>query len=75
VEDNFLTQVVREPTREDSLLDLFANCEGFVCSVMVRGYLGHSNHKMIPFSILGEVRRGVSRTATLDFQSCRLWPV
>lgn len=32
---------------------------------MVRGYLGHSNHKMIEFLILGEVRRGMSRTAAL----------
>jgi len=29
---------------------------------------GHSDHKMMEFSILGEVRRGVSRTATLDFR-------
>lgn len=32
---------------------------------MVRGYLGHSNHKMIEFLILGEVRRGIIRTVTL----------
>ena len=36
--------------------------------VMVGGRLGHSDHEMIEFSILGEVRRGVSRTATLGFQ-------
>lgn len=33
--------------------------------MMVRGYLGHSNHKMIEFLILGEVRRGIIRTVTL----------
>ncbi|KAK4816268.1 hypothetical protein QYF61_014340 [Mycteria americana] len=35
---------------------------------MVGGCLGQSDHEMIEFWILGEVRRGVSRAATLDFQ-------
>ena len=34
--------------------------------VMVGVHLGHSDHEMTEFLILGEVRRGVSRTATLD---------
>ncbi|KAK4829461.1 hypothetical protein QYF61_004679 [Mycteria americana] len=69
VEDNFLTQLVSEPTREGTLLDLlFVNREGLVGDVMVGGRLGHSDHKMIEFLVLGEVRRGVSRTATLDFR-------
>ena len=68
VEENFLTQLVREPTTEGAPLDLlFVNREGLVGDVMVGGCLGHSNHKMIEFWIQGEVRRGVSRTATLDF--------
>lgn len=33
--------------------------------VMVRGHLGYSNHKIIELLILGEVRRRVSRAATL----------
>ncbi|KAK4828864.1 hypothetical protein QYF61_000992 [Mycteria americana] len=57
VADNFLTQLVREPTREGALLDLlFMNREGLVSDVMVGGHLGQ------------KVRRGVSRTATLDFR-------
>ena len=32
----------------------------------VGDHLGHSNHEMVEFLILGELRRGVSRTATLD---------
>jgi len=69
VEDNLLTQLVSEQTRESTLSDLlFANREGLVGDVMAGGRLGHSYHKMIEFLILGEVRRGVSRTATLDFQ-------
>ncbi|GAB0181359.1 hypothetical protein GRJ2_000601200 [Grus japonensis] len=42
VEDNFLTQLVREPTGEVTPLDLlFANREGLVSDVMVGGCLGH----------------------------------
>ncbi|KAK4823371.1 hypothetical protein QYF61_001719 [Mycteria americana] len=69
VEDNFLTQLVREPAREGAPLDLlFVNREGLGGDVTVGGYLKHSDHKMIEFSILGGVKRGASRTAPLDFQ-------
>ncbi|PKU41370.1 adaptin ear-binding coat-associated protein 1 [Limosa lapponica baueri] len=69
VGDNFLTQLVREPTREGALLDLlFINREGLVGDVTVGGRLGHSDHEMIEFSVLREARRGASRTATMDFQ-------
>jgi len=36
--------------------------------MMVGGHLGHSHHEMIEFMIPEEVRRGLSRTAALDFQ-------
>ncbi|KAK4818201.1 hypothetical protein QYF61_008585 [Mycteria americana] len=69
VEDNFLTQLVSESAREGAPLDLlFVNREGLVSNVTVGGFLGHSNHKMIELLILGEVRKGVSRTAALDFR-------
>ncbi|KAK4829261.1 hypothetical protein QYF61_002653 [Mycteria americana] len=69
VADNFLTQLVREPTREGAPLDLlFTNREGLVSHVMVGGRLGQSDHKMIEFLIRGEAAREVSKTATLDFQ-------
>ncbi|KAK4810854.1 hypothetical protein QYF61_008826 [Mycteria americana] len=69
VEGNFLTQLVSESTREGAPLDLlFANREGLEGDVMAGGRLGHSDHEMIEFSILGEVRNVVSRTATLDFR-------
>ncbi|KAK4827403.1 hypothetical protein QYF61_017808 [Mycteria americana] len=65
-DDNFLTQLVSEPTREGAPLDLlFTNREGLV---MVGGCLGQSDHEMIEFLIHGEAARGVSKTATLDFQ-------
>ncbi|KAK4811169.1 hypothetical protein QYF61_019800 [Mycteria americana] len=69
VADNFLTQLVSEPTREGALLDLlFMNREGLVSHVMVGGRLGQSDHKMREFLIRGEAAREVSRTATLDFR-------
>lgn len=55
-----------EPTREGALMQLmFVNREGLVGDVMVRGSLGHSNHKIIELLILGKVRREISRTVTL----------
>ncbi|KAK4822092.1 hypothetical protein QYF61_009792 [Mycteria americana] len=69
VADNFLTQLVSEPTREGAPLDLlFTNREELVSHVMVGGHLGQSDHKMIEFLIRGEAARGVSKTATLDFR-------
>jgi len=51
VEDNFLTQLVSEPTRGGASLDLlFANREGLVGDV-VGGRLGFSDHEMIEFSV------------------------
>ena len=69
MEENFLTQLVREPTTEGAPLDLlFVNREGLVGNVMVGGRLGpFCHHKMTEFWIQGEVRRGISRTAALDF--------
>jgi len=65
VEDNFLKQQVSEPTRESMPLDLlFVNREGLLGDVMVGGCLRHSD---LQFLILREVRRGVSRTGTLEF--------
>lgn len=69
VEENFLTQVVGEPTRGGDSLDLlFTNREGLVGDVVIGGRLGLSDHEMIKFSILGEVRKGVSKTTTMDFR-------
>ena len=53
VEDNFLTQLVSEPTREGALLDLlFVNREGLVGDVMVGGCLEHTDHKIVLFCFL-----------------------
>ncbi|KAM9628635.1 uncharacterized protein ACIBXB_017819 [Morphnus guianensis] len=69
VEDNVPTQLVSEPTRDGAPLDLlFVNREGLVGDLVVGRCLGHRDHEIREFSILGE-GVGVSRTATLDF--CR----
>jgi len=48
VEDNFLMQLVNEPTRAGaSLYLLFANRAGLVGDVVVRVCLGHSNHEIL----------------------------
>ncbi|PKU29972.1 hypothetical protein llap_19725 [Limosa lapponica baueri] len=68
MEDNFLTQLVGKPTRGGASLDLlFTNREGLVGDVVVGGCLGLSDHELVKFSILSDVRRGVSKTSTLDF--------
>ncbi|PKU38713.1 hypothetical protein llap_10978 [Limosa lapponica baueri] len=62
-------QLVSEPTRESALLDLIlVNRDEPVGEVKVGGRLGQSDHEMIEFSILGETRRRVTKTATLDFR-------
>jgi len=69
VEDNFLTQLVSEPTRGGALLDLlFTNREGLLGDVVAGGRLGLSDHEMTEFSVRGEVKRGASKTATMDFR-------
>jgi len=67
VEDNFLTQLVRKPTRQGTPLDLlFMNREELVGDVIVGDSLGHSNHEITDLLILKEVRRGVQ-------QNCLPW--
>ena len=71
VGDHFLTQLVRQPARASKIL-LFVNREGLVGDVKAGGRLGQRDREMLDFSILVEPRRGVSRTATLDFQRANL---
>jgi len=69
VEDNFLTHLVSESARGGASLDLLlTNREGLVGDVVVGGRLGLSNHEMIEFSVLGEIKRGASKTTTMDFR-------
>ena len=36
--------------------------------MVVGNSLGQSDHEMVEFSILGKVRKGISKTAVLDFR-------
>ncbi|GAB0181714.1 hypothetical protein GRJ2_000636700 [Grus japonensis] len=69
VDDNFLLQVIEEPTRRGAMLDLvLTNQEGLVGEVKLKGSLGCSDHKMVEFRILRAVRRACSKLTTLDFR-------
>ncbi|RMC21953.1 hypothetical protein DUI87_02824 [Hirundo rustica rustica] len=51
------------------MLDLlFTNRDGLVGDVEVGGRLGHSDHEIIEFSIIGEIRRNINKISTLDFR-------
>ena len=66
IDDNFLMQVVEEPTRKGALLDLvLTNKEGLVEDVKVGGRLGCSDHEMVEFMILRGGSRAISRIKTL----------
>lgn len=66
--DNFLMQVVEEPTGRGVLLDpVLTNRDGLVRDVKVRGSLGCSNREMVEFKILGGRSKARSRIAALDF--------
>ena len=76
VEENFLTQLVREPTTEGAPLDLlFVNREGLVGDVMVGGRLGHSNHKIIRVFDSRRSKEGDQQNCYLGLLEGRLWPV
>ncbi|PKU30465.1 rna-directed dna polymerase from mobile element hypothetical protein [Limosa lapponica baueri] len=67
-DDNFLSQVLSEPTRKDALLDFFVNREGLVGDVMVGVCLSHSDHETVEFKIFSVMKKKVSRVAALDFK-------
>ncbi|CAM4580634.1 unnamed protein product [Caretta caretta] len=67
--DNFLVQVLEEPTRGRALLDLLlTNHEELVGEAKVDGNLGGSDHEMVEFRILTQGRKESSRVWTLDFR-------
>ncbi|GAB0210350.1 mitochondrial enolase superfamily member 1 [Grus japonensis] len=69
IDDNFLLQVIEEPTRRGAMLDLIlTNKEGLVGDVKLKGSLGCSDHEMVEFRILRAARRARSKLTTLDFR-------
>ncbi|XP_063280190.1 uncharacterized protein LOC134564864 isoform X3 [Prinia subflava] len=68
IDDNFLSQVVEDPTRNGVLLDLkLTNREGLIGDVKVGGSLGSSDHEIVEFSIRRRGSRAVIKITTLDF--------
>ncbi|GAB0192671.1 hypothetical protein GRJ2_001732400 [Grus japonensis] len=68
-DDNFLLQVIEEPTRRGAVLDLVVtNKEGLVGNVKLKGSLGCSDHEMVELKILRAVRRADSKLTTLDLR-------
>ncbi|GAB0176597.1 hypothetical protein GRJ2_000124900 [Grus japonensis] len=58
VDDNFLLQVIEEPTRRGAMLDLvLTNKERLVGNVKLKGSLGCSDHEMVEFKILRAARK------------------
>ncbi|CAM2111629.1 unnamed protein product [Caretta caretta] len=69
VGDNFLVQVLEEPTRGRALLDLLlTNREELVGEAKLDGNLGGSDHELVEFRILTQGRKVSSRIRTLDFR-------
>uniref|UniRef100_A0A8C8RGD0 Maestro heat like repeat family member 6 n=1 Tax=Pelusios castaneus TaxID=367368 RepID=A0A8C8RGD0_9SAUR len=69
IEDNFLVQMLEEPTRGLAPLDLLlTNREELIGEVEVNGNLGSSDHEMVEFRILINGRKEKSRTHILDFR-------
>ncbi|GAB0203202.1 hypothetical protein GRJ2_002785800 [Grus japonensis] len=67
LDDNFLVQLLKEPTRKGALLDLLlVNREGLVGEVAIGGRLGHSDHEVVEFKIFGDRRKTATKTSTLD---------
>jgi len=67
LEDNFLVQVLREPTRKGALLDLLLeNREGLVGDVAIGGHLGHNDHEVVEFEIFGDRRKTATKTSVLN---------
>jgi len=67
-DDNFLMQVVEEPTRRGVLLDLALTNKGLVEDVKVGGSLGCSDHEMVEFKMLRGRSKAISRITALDFR-------
>jgi len=69
INNNFLMQVVEEPTRRAALLDLvLMNKEGLFEDMKAGGRLGCSDHEMVKFRILRGESRAICRIKTLDLR-------
>jgi len=69
IDDNFLLQVVEEPTNIGAMLDLvLTNKVGLVGNVKLKGSLGCSGHEMVDSNILRAMSTVHSKLTTLDLR-------
>ena len=69
LQDNFLKQVVTEPTRGENILDLvLTNNENMINEVEVGSQLGSSDHREIRFNLEWEVSRDDNLVLVPDFR-------
>jgi len=69
IDDNFLMQVVEDPTRRGMLLDLvLMNKEGLVEDMKIGGSLSCSDCEIVEFRILHGGNMARSKIKTLDFR-------
>lgn len=65
MKDNFLTQVINSPAREDALLDLLVtNARQLIGNIKIRGSLDCSDHVLVELAVLrnmGQVRVKLGR--------------
>lgn len=61
-----MSQLLSEPIRKGAFLNLFVNRKGFMRDV--RGCLGHTDHEMVEFTVLGVMRKKFSRVTTWYFE-------
>ncbi len=69
LQDNFLKQVVTEPTRGENISDLvLTNNENMISEVDVRGHIGSSDHREIRFNLKWEVNHDDNLVLVPDFR-------
>ncbi|KAF4803716.1 hypothetical protein TURU_013821 [Turdus rufiventris] len=75
-DDNFLLQVIEEPTRRGAMLDLvLTNKKGLVGNVKLKGSLGCSDHEMVEFeNFRAATRRMHNKLTTLYFRRADFGP-
>ncbi|PKU47845.1 rna-directed dna polymerase from mobile element jockey-like [Limosa lapponica baueri] len=72
LDDNFLRQEINSPTRGDALLDLLVtNASEIIRDVKVEGSLGCSDHALVQFTVLINLKPTRSTVRTLNFKKAK----
>lgn len=72
VDDKFLFQVIEDPMRRDTLLDLILTNKVVVGTGKVKRHIGCSFYETVKFRILRATRRVKIKLITLDFRRAEL---